>query len=239
MRQGRTSQSKRRYHMQHYRKAAFAAVLGLVAAGVWALAAIATSSAHNAHLGPASIASSAALPLKPGESGLGQDLYNGKPGGTLTVYSQEDFEHLDPGESYFSLDYAVVYATQRPLFVYPPNSTSVLEPDLATEVPTLANGGISPNGKTVPVHIEPNVKFSPPVNRAVTSADVAYAIERGANPNVGNGYFAPYFGDIVGAATAKGGPISGITTPNATTIVFQLTKATANLLVGALSLPRP
>jgi peptide/nickel transport system substrate-binding protein len=232
--------------MNHYRKAVYLAVVGLLALFV---AACGSSSSSSSTAASSSAASSSAtsssssssanggLALKAGESGLGQDLYNGKPGGTLTVYSQEDFEHLDPGESYFSLDYAVVYATQRPLFVYPPNSTSVLEPDLATEVPTLANGGISPNGKTVTVHIEPNVKFSPPVNRAVTSADVAYAIERGANPNVGNGYFAPYFGDLVGASTAKGGPIAGIKTPNATTIVFHLTKPTANLLVGALSLP--
>ncbi len=27
-----------------------------------------------------------------------------------------DFEHLDPGIAYFSVDYAVVFATQRPLY---------------------------------------------------------------------------------------------------------------------------
>jgi peptide/nickel transport system substrate-binding protein len=177
------------------------------------------------------------LTLKAGESGLGQNLYNGKAGGTLTVYTQEDFQHLDPGEAYFVLDYAVMYSTQRPLFVYPPNSTSQLAPDLASAVPTVANGGITDAGKTVTIHIEPNVRFSPPLNRVVTSADVAYAIERGANPNVGNGYFGPYFGDIVGASTAKGGPIAGIQTPNPTTIVFHLTKPTATLLIGALGLP--
>ena len=32
------------------------------------------------------------------------------------------------------------------------------------------------------IKISPNVKYSPPVNRAVTSADVKYAIERGFNP---------------------------------------------------------
>jgi peptide/nickel transport system substrate-binding protein len=195
------------------------------------------SGASAAAVSSHAIAAAQTLPLKPGESGLGQSLYSGKKGGTLTVYTQEDFQHLDPGESYFTLDYAAVYATQRPLFTYPPNSTSVLEPDLATAVPTTANGGITDGGKTVTVHIEPNVKFSPPLSRVVTSADVAYAIERGANPNVGNAYFGPYFGDIVGAAKAKGGPIAGIQTPNKTTIVFHLTKPTANLLIGALSLP--
>ena len=85
--------------------------------------------------------------------------------------------------------------------------------------------------------IRPHIYFSPPVNREVNSGDVAYAIERGANPNVANAYFEPYFGDIVGAENAKGGPISGIETPSSHTIVFHLTKPTAALLVGALSLP--
>ena len=70
----------------------------------------------------------------------------------------------------------------------------MLSPDLATEIPTVANGGITDGGKTVTVHIRSGVYFSPPVNREVTSADVAYAIERGANPNVANPYFPSYFG---------------------------------------------
>jgi peptide/nickel transport system substrate-binding protein len=214
------------------------AALAVAIAGVLAIGLAACGSSNSSSANGSSTSSSAVkIPLKPGENPVGQDLYNGKKGGTLTVYSSEDFEHLDPGEAYFVLDYAVMYATQRPLFSYPPNSSTVLQPDLATEIPTTANGGITDGGKTVTVHIQPNVKFSPPVNRDVTSADVAYAIERAANPNVANAYFGPYFGDIVGAAKAKGGPISGIQTPNPTTIVFHLTQPTATLLVGALSLP--
>ena len=93
------------------------------------------------------------IPLKAGENPAGENLYNGQKGGTLTVYSSEDFAHLDPGEAYFSLDYQVVYATQRPLFSYPPDSTTTLAPDLATAVPTTANGGITNGGKTVTVHV--------------------------------------------------------------------------------------
>jgi peptide/nickel transport system substrate-binding protein len=179
----------------------------------------------------------ASVPLKAGENPVGQTLYGKKKGGALTVYSSEDFEHLDPGEAYFAADYAIMYATQRPLFSYKPNTDSTLSPDLATEMPTTANGGITDGGKTVTVHIRPGVNFSPPVNREVTSADVAYAIERGANPDVGNAYFVPYFGDLVGAAKAKGGPIAGIQTPNKFTIVFHLTQPTTQVLIGALSLP--
>jgi peptide/nickel transport system substrate-binding protein len=204
------------------RRRAFAGVLALFAAAA-ALFAFASSNSTTLANGAG---------LKPAQTGAGETLLNGKRGGTLTVYDSEDFEHLDPGESYFALDYEVMYATQMPLFEYLPNNTTVAAPMLASGPAVVTNGG-----KTVTVHIKPDVHFSPPVNRAVTSADVAYAIDRGANPNVANPYFQPYFGDIVGAAKATGGPIAGIQTPNSTTIVFHLTQPTADLLIGALSLP--
>ncbi len=202
------------------------------------LAACGSSSSTGTSSGSAGATTSASsLPLKAGENPTGQTLYGKKKGGVLTVYSSEDFEHLDPAEAYFSLDYAIMYATQRPLFSYMPDTTSVLSPDLATVVPTTTNGGITDGGKTVTVHIRPGVYFSPPVNREVTSADVAYALDRLANSNVANGYFVPYFGDLLGAAKAKGGPIAGIQTPNKFTIVFHLTQPTTTVLIGALSLP--
>jgi peptide/nickel transport system substrate-binding protein len=96
----------------------------------------------------------------------------------------------------------------------------------------------------VTVHIRANVHFSPPVNRAVTSADIAYAIERGVNPSVNNGYFKLYFGSaapspLEGAQSSryKGGPIPGIQTPNRSTIVFHMTKPGSTLLIQALTLP--
>ncbi len=71
----------------------------------------------------------------------------------------------------------------------------------------------------------------------MTSADVAYAIERGANPNVANPYFSSYFGNIEGAEKASGGPIPGIDTPDKYTIVFHLDKPTGAILAAALVLP--
>lgn len=184
------------------------------------------------------------LRLKPGEDATHQNLSGGNRGGTLTVHTSTDFEHLDPGEAYFTLDYGVMYATQRTLFRYPPNSSTTIVPDLATAVPTVANGGITDRGRTVTVHIEHGVRFSPPVNREVTSADVAYAVERAASPNVGSAYFVGYFGSgsptpLVGADNPryKGGPIPGIQTPNRYTIVFHMTKPGATFLIQALSMP--
>jgi peptide/nickel transport system substrate-binding protein len=176
--------------------------------------------------------STSSIPLKSGESPAGQQLYGKRRGGVLGVYQEEDFENLDPGGSYSDEDYTVMSATQRPLYSYPPNSATKLEPDVASGPPIVSDGG-----KTVTVHLKRHIYFSPPVNREVSSGDVAYAIERGANPNVANPYFGPYFSDIVGAEKATGGPIPGIETPNSETIVFHLTKPTAAILTGALSLP--
>jgi peptide/nickel transport system substrate-binding protein len=151
-------------------------------------------------------------------------------GGTLDVTSAEGWEHLDPGASYFQIDYLVVYATQSPLYTFTPSSNR--------PVPLLASGPpqISADGKTVTVHIKSGFKFSPPVNRAVTSADVAYAFQRMFNPNVQNAYAAGYF-PIVGAAKAAGKPIPGISTPDKTTIVFHLTKNFGATMAEALTLP--
>ncbi len=223
----------------------------LVAAGAAAILAVAAVAAcgsstgsSNSNSGGGGSSSVTSVPLKPGEDPVGQTLYGKQKGGALTVYSSEDFEHLDPGEAYFTNDYTVLYAAQRPLFLYPPNNTETLAPDLATEIPTVANGGITDGGKTVTIHIQHGVHYSPPVNREVTSADVAYAIERGANPNVANPYFPSYFGSaatapLVGATSPKyaGGPIPGIQTPDKYTIVFHMTKPGAVTLINALSLP--
>ena len=150
-------------------------------------------------------------------------------GGTLNVISNEGWEHLDPGASYFQIDYVVVYATQRPLYTFTPTSNK--------PVPLLASGPpqISADGKTVTVHIKSGFKFSAPVNRAVTSADVAYAFQRMFNPNVQNGYAAGT--SRSSAPTSPGQADPGISTPNKTTIVFHLTKNFGATMAEALTLP--
>jgi peptide/nickel transport system substrate-binding protein len=220
--------------------AAFA-LSGLLAIGVAACGSSGSSSSGAASSSKNSLPS---IPLKAGENPVGQTLLGKKKGGTLTVLSSGDFIHFDPGEAYYALDYTIVYATQRPLFSYMPNTQNVISPNLATEVPTVANGGITNGGKTVTVHIRQGVFFSPPVNREVTSADVAYALERASNPNVANPYFAGYMGGAspsplegTTSSSYKGGPIPGIQTPNKFTIVFKMTKPGASFLIQALSMP--
>jgi peptide/nickel transport system substrate-binding protein len=161
-----------------------------------------------------------------------ESLTGGKKGGTLQVLDETDFEHIDPGIAYYSLDYEVVYATQTTLYMDKPNTA-------AEPTPVLAAGPaeVSADGKTVTVKLKEGVKFSPPVNREVTAEDVAYAIQRGANPNVANPYLQAYFGSVEGVPKATGGPIPGITTPNKHTIVFKLTEPKGQLVADALQLP--
>jgi len=161
-----------------------------------------------------------------------ESLSRGKQGGTLTVLSHQDFEHIDPGQAYSSVDYQAIYATQRPLYSHEPNTSSAPSPDLAEGPPQISN-----NGETITVHIRHGVRFSPPVSREVASTDVAYAIERGANPNVANPYFQAYFSSLAGADKAEGGPIPGIATPDRHTIVFHLNKPNAQIVADALVLP--
>jgi peptide/nickel transport system substrate-binding protein len=165
-------------------------------------------------------------------SPLTEPLTGGKKGGTLEVLQENDFEHLDPGIAYYSVDYMVVFVTQRPLYSNKPNTETEPTPDMASGPPE-----VSSDGKTVTVKLKEGIKFSPPVNREVTSEDVKYAIERGANPNVANPYFQSYYGSIEGAKNATGGPIKGIETPNKHEIVFHLSEPRGQFLASSLVMP--
>jgi peptide/nickel transport system substrate-binding protein len=210
-------------------------LLGLPAAVALALALSACgSSGTSSSSGPAGTGGGGQSPLSSSgyQSPLTESLTGGKRGGTLVVLDESDFEHLDPGTAYYAIDYEVIYATQRPLYSFKPNTETEASPDMAAGPPE-----ISADRKTVTVHLKAGVRFSPPVNREVTAEDVAYAIERGANPNVANPYLHTYFNAIEGVPDASGGAIKGITTPNKHEIVFKLTEPKAQLLVDALVLP--
>jgi peptide/nickel transport system substrate-binding protein len=155
-------------------------------------------------------------------------------GGTLTELAPTDIDFLDTGRTYFALGIQVALATQRPLYRYRPANLSRAVPDLAAAMPS-----ISADGRTITIRLRSGVRFSPPVNREVTSRDVAYAFERFFSANVSGPYMS-YFSDLVGAPSAptKGvRPIGGISTPDAHTIVFRLKRPTTATFIGALSLP--
>jgi len=167
-------------------------------------------------------------------SGTSAAPVEGRQGGRLTVLWTDDVDNIDPGITYYQMGYMVAYATQRPLYSWKPDDAETPVPDLAEADPQ-----VSRDGKTVTVRIRDGVRFSPPVDREVTSADVKYAIERGFFSTVSNGYAGSYFGDLVGARSGAkpGSEIPGIRTPDDRTVVFKLERGTGGVLAGALALP--
>ena len=140
----------------------------------------------------------------------------GKAGGKLTVLASADVDYLDPGQTYYTFGYMVHYAVNRTLYSFKPDNPEKPVEDLAAGPPE-----ISSDNKTVTVHIKPGVKYAPPVNRAVKAADIKYAFERA--------FSKENSGDIK--------PISGIETPDDTTIVFHLKTPSAPLVSQALVMP--
>jgi peptide/nickel transport system substrate-binding protein len=159
-----------------------------------------------------------------------------KQGGHLTFLAASDVDYIDPGQTYYTFGYMVHYATQRTLYSFKPEDSVNPVPDLATGKPE-----ISSDNKTITVHIRKGVKFSPPVNREVTSKDIKYAFERSFTKQVPSGYAGTYFGQLVGAPehsnTTGYKPISGIETPDDQTIVFHLQTPVAVSVAAALVMP--
>jgi peptide/nickel transport system substrate-binding protein len=158
-----------------------------------------------------------------------------KHGGDLVVLYNADVDNIDPGITYYQYGFNVAYATQRPLYSYKPDDATNMQPDLAEGPPQ-----ISSDGKTVTVKIRSGVKFSPPVNRVVTSKDVKYGLERGFLKTVNGAYVGAYMGDVVGLAAYKSGKakdISGIQTPDDQTLVVHLARPRGAIVAGMFSLP--
>ena len=157
------------------------------------------------------------------------------------MLAASDVDNIDAGATYYQFGYMVTDATQSALVGYAPGDIDA-RPLLAASEPT-----VSDDGKTITYKLRDDVKFSPPVNRTVTSADVKYAIERALLPGVANGYAQTYLKGIVGfddalkqaqSDPAGGAPdMTGITTPDDTTLVIKLNDTTSIGVEGALSLP--
>jgi peptide/nickel transport system substrate-binding protein len=153
-------------------------------------------------------------------------------GGTYRVGWENSFnftDNFDPTGEYLNLSFGILSnLVDRTLVGYDHVAGAAgnkLVPDIATTVPAPTDGG-----KSYTFHLRSGIKFGPPVNREVTSADVRYALERLANPKDG-GEYGFYFTPIAGwdaYASGKAKTISGIQTPNASTIVFHLTAPTGD-----------
>jgi peptide/nickel transport system substrate-binding protein len=109
-----------------------------------------------------------------------------------------------------------------------------LVPDLAEAPPEISSDGLKYTFK-----LRSGVKWAPPLDRDVTSKDVAYAFQRiNTAPLVAQ--YASYYTGVIsgldGKAKSAETKISGIETPDDQTIVFNLDKPTGDFLYR-LSMP--
>lgn len=123
-------------------------------------------------------------------------------GGTLNLVGQGDVDHLDTASIYSGVTYTIERAYTRQLVTYPAtglkNMPTQLVPDIATSVPTVANGGVTDGGKTYTYHLKKGVMWDTSPARQVTAADEVRGIERLCNPAAPTGAPGYYESTIVG-----------------------------------------
>ena len=109
-------------------------------------------------------------------------------GGILRLYGPGSMDHVDPASSYYMLSGQIIRLFTRQLFTYLPvprlhdwhQVTPV--PDVATEIPTVANGGLSADQLTYTVHLRPGVRWDTTPPRELTAADFVRGFKRMCNP---------------------------------------------------------
>ena len=186
-------------------------------------------------------------------------------GGTLKIIAASGWAHLDTVPAYYTADYMLERAYARQMLSYPyavpgtlgsPGWQKAITPvaDVATQVPSTSNGGITNGGKTYTFHIRPGVQWNSSPARAVTAQDFIREFKAFANPvsPVGNSlYFTAtiaglaqyfdaetkFFANKANAPTAKNianfqntHTISGLTAPNSTTLQVTLINPAADFL---------
>ena len=219
---------------------------GLTAA-VLAAAALAACSSSSTSSPTTSSSSSAGTPVS---------------GGTLRIISASGPAHLDTVPSYYTADYQITHTYARQLLNYPTVAysstsdaawTTATTPvaDVATEVPSTANGGITNGGKTYTFHIKPGVDWNTSPPRQVTAHDFIREFKAFFNPvsPVGNPVYyestiagltayanaeTAFFANKSNAPTAANitnfqntHTISGLSAPNSSTMQFTLSRRPA------------
>ena len=147
-------------------------------------------------------------------------------GGTLVATYQGEPQGLDPAIDWEGQGWAIEHCLFNTFLQYaakPGTAGTEMLPDLATEVPTQENGGIADSGTTYTFHLKHGIKFAPPVDREVTSADFKYSFERMmADPKApATGFYT----GVVGAEAFMAGKakhIAGYQTPDPYTVVIKL-----------------
>jgi peptide/nickel transport system substrate-binding protein len=131
---------------------------------------------------------------------------------------QSDVDNMNPFSTYNTIPWECFRVGYNFLTWYDADYQPV--PDLATEVPTLENGGITDGGRVWTFHIRPNVKWSD--GRPLTAGDVAYTYNRILRQELGM-----YIGYFTG--------VTKVEAPDDSTVV--ITSKKPNAVLTALYVP--
>ncbi|MBY5819744.1 ABC transporter substrate-binding protein [Rhizobium leguminosarum] len=146
-----------------------------------------------------------------------------KQGGDIVVTYKDDITTLDPAIGYDWVNWSMIKSLYSRLMDYAPGTPN--------PVPSLAESfTVSPDGLTYTFKLHKGVKFSN--GREVVASDVKYSIERAVNPKT-QGPGAGFFGAIKGFEDETGGKtttLSGIETPDDSTVIFNLSRPDATFL---------
>jgi ABC-type transport system substrate-binding protein len=179
-------------------------------------------------------------------------------GGTLKLLGSSDVDHLDTASAYYVASYTLERAFARQLFSYPASTdtrtANTPVADVATEVPTTGDGGISADGKTWTIHLRSGVRWNTTPAREVTAQDFVLGLKRLCNPVSPVGAPGYYENTIVGMSSycdgfAKAGQdaasikryvqshqVAGLQTPDSKTLVIHLLRPASDL-ANILAMP--
>jgi peptide/nickel transport system substrate-binding protein len=180
-----------------------------------------------------------------------------KSGGTLKIEGSTDLSGaLDPQGEYETIGYMLERVFTRQLVSYA-SSSNVVKADTVVADAATDLGTVSPDKLVYTFHIRPGVMWNTTPPRPVTSQDFLLGLKRNCDPtlypNVNPGYYnatikgfsafctpfealSPNSTAAARAAFINGHSISGIATPDSSTIVFTLIQPASDFL-NILAMP--
>jgi peptide/nickel transport system substrate-binding protein len=202
------------------------------------------------------VAATTAAILVVAGAGVGSTAASGssepQQGGTLIVAGGPDVLWMDPAAAYSAADYQFQRMTLRGLFDYKAEGTiedkATPRPDIALEVPTQENGGISEDGLTYTIHLRDGVMWNVDEPRPVVAGDVVLGVKRMCNPVQGSAARDYYLNTIAGLREYCDGfaevapeiepireyiesnEISGVTAIDDSTVQFTLTQPASDFI---------
>ena len=173
-------------------------------------------------------------------------------GGTLRVVGLSDVDHLLSSAAYSTTSIGLLTLFTRQLFAYPLSedfkTAAQVAPDLAEELPTLENGGISHDNRTYTFHLRRGVMWNTKPPREVTAHDLVRGLKlicNPVNPSGAPGYYTmtiagmkghcDAFAKVPGTADdirrfADSHEIEGVRTKDDFTVVINLIQPASDFL---------